>query len=180
LAGKVVNEQDVVWLNVLRHVLAMGGLIMRRKGFRITRRGRELVADDRAGELYALLFETLFRKLNLQVLDNSDRHAGLQSTIAFSFYRLRTCARDWSPPEKLASEAWLESAKDPPTPADQQYGDMRHWSFHHRVLAPLVHFGLLEERELTAKEKWTRPVEMRKAPLFDQFLRFEFGAGATP
>lgn len=180
LGGKVVNEEDVLWLNVLRHVLSFAGLIVRRKGFRITKRGREHVADDRVGELYALVFETLFRRLNLQVLDRSDRHAGLQGTIAFSFFKLRTSARDWSSPEKLAAEAWLESAKDPPTPGDVQYGDMRHWSFRHRVLAPLVHFGLLEERELPAKEKWSRPVEMRKTPLFDRFLRFELGADAVP
>lgn len=172
-AGKVVNEQDVLWLNVLRHVLTIAGLIVRRKGFRITGRGRELVAGDRVGELYALLFETFFRKLNLQVLDRSDRHAGLQGTIAFSFFRLRTCARDWSSPEKLAAEAWLESAKDPLAEYEIKYGDWRHWSFRHRVLTPLVHFGLLEERELPAKDKWSRPVEMQKTPLFDRFLRFD-------
>lgn len=178
-AGKVVNEEDVLWLNVLRHVLTIAGLIVRRKGFRITARGRELVADGRAGELYALLFETLFRKLNLQVLDRSDRHAGIQSTVAFSFFRLRSCARDWSSPEKLAAEAWLASAMDPPAEYEIKYGDMRHWSFRHRVLTPLVHFGLLEERELPTKERWARPVEMRKAPLFDRFMRFEVGANAS-
>ena len=176
--GKVVNEQDVLWLNVLRHVLTMAGLMMRRKGFRITARGRELVAEDRAGELYAKLFETFFRKFNLQVLDRSDRHAGLQGTIAFSFYRLRTCARDWSTPEKLAAEAWLASAMDPLAEYEIKYGDWRHWSFRNRVLGPLVHFGLLEERELPAKEKWERSVEMRKTPLFDRILRFDVGAGA--
>jgi len=178
---KVVNEEDVLWLPVVRHILIFAGLLMRRKGFRITARGRALLADERSGELYATLFRTLFRKVNLQVLDRRGGNAGLQSTIAFSLYRLRSCAATWASPETLADSAWLESAKDPPSEYEAaQKTDFRPWTFRHRVLTPLVYFGLLDERRLPSEDWWREAVEVRVTPLFDRFLRFDLGAAWLP
>lgn len=78
-----VNEGDVFWLPVMRQTLLFASLLARRKGLRITARGRALLDDARAGELHALLFHTLFRKVNLMVLDRSGGHRQLQSTIVF-------------------------------------------------------------------------------------------------
>jgi hypothetical protein len=173
--GSVVNEGDLIWLPVLRHTLLFAKLLTRRKGLRLARRGASLLAEERAGELYALLFETFFRKLDLRALDGPDGHVGLQPTIAYSFFQLRSCAKGWSSADQLAVDAWLETAKDPPSLSDVEYGDLRHWSFRHRVLDPLVQFGLLEERALPSKEKkWARPAEFRITPLYERFMRFEF------
>jgi hypothetical protein len=169
-----LNEGDVFWLSALRHTMMFGGLLMRRKGLRITSRGRELLHPDRAGELYALLFLTVFLELDLRVFSADDRHARLQSTIAYSFYKLRAAAREWRSSEALAETAWLESAKDPPSEWEVQNVDFRHYAFHHRVLDPLVQLGLLEERLLPTKERWKDSMEFRLTPLFDRFLRFEF------
>jgi hypothetical protein len=167
-----LNEGDVLWLSALRHTMMFAGLLMRRRGLRITTRGRELLRPDRAGELYALLFLTVFRKLDLRVFSSDDSHAGLQSTIAYSFYKLRVEARDWRPSEALAESAWLESAKDPPTELEVHDVDFRHYAFRNRVLDPLVQFGLLEERVLPTEERWKELIEFRRTPLFDRFLRF--------
>ena len=172
----VKNEGDVSWLPAVRHTLLFAGLLVRRKGLRLSARGRELLAPERSGELYALLFRTLFRKLDLRVFDLTDRHPGLQSTVAFSFYKLLTVAQDWTSQEALADVAWLADAKDPPTEFEATYEDFRHWSFRHRVLEPLVQFGLLEKRELPTEEQWRTRTEMRLAPLFARFMRFDFGA----
>ncbi|MEP6495762.1 MAG: hypothetical protein ABJF01_23965 [bacterium] len=169
-----VNEGDVRWLPALRHTMMFAGLLMRRKGLRVAPRGRELLAAERAGELYTLLFRTLFRTLNLGVFDSDVRHRGLQSTIAFSFYRLMTVAREWATSEALASSAWLESAKDPPTEWESQNVDFRHYAFRHRVLEPLVQFGLVEERVLPTEDRWKDHVAYRSTPVFDRFIRFEF------
>lgn len=169
-----INESDVHWLPVLRHTLMFADLLMRRKGLRITPRGRDLLHGDRAGELYAHLFRTHFRTFDLRSLGADDRHPGLQSTIAYSFYKLRTSARDWSSPQSLAEAAWLESAKEPPTEWEAANVDFRHYAFRHRVLDPLVQFGLLEERVLPGEKRWSDVVEYRLAALFDQLLRFEF------
>jgi hypothetical protein len=44
----------------------------------------------------------------------------------------------------------------------------------YQVLEPLVDFWVLESRNLPSRDKWDRPIEVRKTPLFDRLLRFEF------
>lgn len=168
-----VNEGDVFWLPVMRHTLLFASLLARRKGLRITARGRALLGDERAGELYALLFRTLFREFDLRVLDRTGGHPQLQSTIAFSFFKLRSATRDWTAAEELAESAWLASAKDPPRDWETAYG-LGHFPFRHRVLDPLVHFGLLEVRFLPTEVKFIERAEYRRTPLYDRFMRFEF------
>jgi len=172
---RVRNEQDVLWLWPLRQCLLFAGLLTRRRGLRISRRGRELLEDDRAGELYALLFHTMFRTLNLALLSRDDRHAGLQSTVAYTFYKLRSEAREWTSSEALAESGWLESAKDPRTEWEA-WGDAdhRHYTLRHRVLDPLVEFGLLDDRGVPTGDRLMEKVEYRVTPLFGQFLRFQF------
>jgi hypothetical protein len=45
------------------------------------------------------------------------------------------------------------------------------------VIEPLVGLGLLESRALPRKDRWDRPIEVRKTPLYDRLLRFEFDRG---
>ena len=178
-APTFVNEGDVYWLLLLRHLLVFAGLLLRRKGFRITARGRELVQDDHAGQLFALLFRTVFRKLDLQWMDSMDQPA-LQATAAYSLYRLSSCAAEWSSSEQLASRAWLETAMEPITPLEAQLGlDLRHYAFRNRILIVLVAFGLCEERLLPAVGV-LRPTEYRITPLYRRFVRFRFGPNAAP
>lgn len=173
-----LNEADVRWLADLRYVLIFGGLLVRRKGLRITPLGRAILSLEREGELYALLFRTLFRKFDLRSLDNRDDHAQLQGSVAYSFYRLRTVARNWTSSRVLARTAWLESAMDPLSEreADENY-DFRYFAFRARVLDPLAQFGLLESRLLPSEKWYDRDMEYHCAPLFDRFLRFGFVSG---
>jgi hypothetical protein len=170
---RVVNEGDVRWLQVLRHVLTFAGLLVRRRGLRVTREGLSLLHEHRAGALYARLFQTFFQAFDLRFFSRDDSHEGLQRTIAFSLYRLRTEAREWSRPEALAETAWLPEAKDPPTQLDLTYGDFRHYAFSSRVLRPLVQFGLMERRE-TPSDPHLPEYEYRLTPLFSRFLQFRF------
>ncbi len=175
--NKVLNEGDVGGLEILRYVLGFAGLIHRRKGFRISPAGRTLLDDTRRGELFVLLFRTFFRTLDLRSIDGRDRDAGLQQTIAFTFWKLRTEAEAWVTPAHLAGAAWLESAVDPLPPESPLDDDVfRKWRFQRRVLDPLVEFGLLESRDLPRKDRWERPIELRKTPLYDRLLRFDFRA----
>jgi hypothetical protein len=168
---RTINEGDVLWLFVLRHTLQIAKLLVRRGGVVVSKTGRHLAGEDHAGELFALLFRTFFRTFNLTFMDNSDRHPGLQSTIAFSFYRLQTEAREWSVAETLAESSWHPDMKDPATSADLQYGDGRHWAFTHRVLKPLVQFGLMERRAVDPAAKW-KEKEYRVTSLYDRFMSF--------
>jgi hypothetical protein len=168
------NEQDVLWLPDLRFTMLVAGLLVRRKGLRLGRAGRSLLGDEKAGALYALLFRTFFRRVDLRALSRFADHAGLQQTIAFSFYRLRSVAREWASPETLSEAAWLASAKDPPTPIETSFGDMSHYAFRQRVLEPLVQFGLIEERVAGVRDRMIELVEYRITPLYERVLSFQF------
>jgi hypothetical protein len=52
--------------------------------------------------------------------------------------------------------------------------DLRHWTFHHRVLDPLVQFGLLERRLLPAANKLDKLREFRVTPPYGRFIRVAF------
>lgn len=169
-----INESDVLWLPALRHTLLFAGLLVRRKGLRITTLGRQLLPANKTGELYAHLFRTLFQKFDLRSLGGDIRHPGLQSTLPYSFYKLRTAARDWLSSESLAQAAWLESAKEPPTAWEAANVDFRHYTFWRRVLDPLVQFALVEERTLLSNDPVKESLEFRVTPLFGKFMRFEF------
>ena len=172
------KESDHLWLSALRQTLMFARLIARHGGLRVTPRGHGLLGDEKAGELYALVFRTFFRELDLSYFSASDEHSRLQSTVAYSFQKLLTVARDWQSWEVLAEQAWLESAKDPASALDEEYGDLRHYAFQQRVLEPLVQFGLLEQRELPSESRWDATVEYRVTPLFDRFLRISFQGNA--
>lgn len=47
------------------------------------------------------------------------------------------------------------------------------------MLEPLTQFGLLEERMVPSEDPWARPVEYRRTPLFERFMRFEFVPTST-
>jgi hypothetical protein len=174
LDAKVRNEGDVRWLSVLRYVLLFAKLLTKRKGLVVSKLGRELLEDKRAGALYALLFRTFFREFDLRFLYADERHAALQQTLAYTFYQLSRVSPEWVSSEELAASAWLESARDPMREWEAQYGDMRHFAFQHRVLEPLAMFGVLEERLLPGPEPWLKRAEYRRTALFARVLRFVF------
>lgn len=172
--GSIRNEDDVRWLPIVRHVLLFAKLLGKRKGLVLSAKGRELLDEARAGELFELLFRTFFRRFDLSYLYADHRHAGLQQTIAYSFYQLARIGDDWISDTVLAERSWLASARDPMNAFELQYGDMRGAAFRYRVLEPLVMFGLLERRLLPGAEPWLPHAEFRRTALFDALLRFEF------
>ena len=172
--NKVIDEGDVHPLETLRYVLQFAKLIHRRKGFHISPAGRALLDDARRGELLALLFRTFFRALDLRSVDGWSGDAGLQQTITFTFWRLRTEAKDWASPAHLVETAWLEDAKEAvPAPFSEDAIRFRAGRLERRVLQPLISFGVLESRDLPSPNRWERPIEVRTTPLFDRLLRFD-------
>ncbi|MGH7629097.1 MAG: hypothetical protein ACREOF_06850 [Gemmatimonadales bacterium] len=171
--GGVLNEPDIHLLHIPRLVLGLAGLLARRKGFRITSRGRALLDERRTGELFAELFRTYFRTLNLAYLDRGPEQPGFQRTVAFSIVQLGRHAADWTTAERLAGAVFLPGALDP---TDAHYGPhTAPWLLATRLLHPLREFGLLERRLRGDGPEWQRVAEFRKVPLFDRFLRFDFG-----
>jgi hypothetical protein len=176
--NKVIDEADVGPLEILRHLLELARLVNRRKGFfHLSSTNRAFVQDERRGALLALLFREFFQRLNLAFVDGWGGDEGLQSTIAFTFWKLRTEAVTWALPAHLADVAWLESAKDPVTVSHTSEADFRASRLRRRVLEPLASFGLLESRDLPAAQRWEHPIEVRKTPLYDRLLQFAFDRG---
>ena len=176
--SKVVNELDLWPLHALRVVLQRAKLLTRRKGsFRTTRRGRELLADARAGELYEHLFRTFFRDFNLAYLSvrADDRFEQHQPMVPFVLLRLATLDQAWRRVHELTP--LLIPTLDPD---EDRFGFSRDaaglpyvfFKFRLRFLAPLEWFGLLEGRDVPSENQYMPFRELRKTRLFAPFIRF--------
>jgi len=176
--NKVIDEADVGPLDILRHLLQIARLVNRRKGFfHLSSTNRAFVQEERRGALLALLFLEFFQQMDLRFVEGWTGDEGLQRTIAFTFWKLRTEADTWALPAHLAEVAWLDSAKDPVTVSYMSEAEFRASRLRRRVLEPLVWFGLLESRDLPAADRWEHPIEVRKTPLYDRLLQFTFDRG---
>jgi hypothetical protein len=170
--NKVINEADLFPLHTLRIILELGGLIRKTKGtFKTTKKGQKLLAEEKAGELYALLFLAQFQKFNLAYMTFGPENSPVQGAIAYSFYQLWKRADTWQEAETLAPILLLPAVIEQLEIPDHQSGVTSLCSL--RIFRPLEEFGLLERRELPSEKKWDKPYEIRKTPLFDRFLRFE-------
>ncbi len=174
--NKVVNEADAWPLHLVRVLLDLAGLVRRRKGaFRITRRGEALLPDEQAGELYALLFRTRFRDMNLAYMTRGPEAPGLQHAVAYSLYRFAQLGDRWKLAEELVDDVLLPEVRDEIPPSE--FFDLSELLLKTRVLMPLESFGLAAERRLPGDDPLTAPRQYRKTPLYDRFLRFNLDAG---
>jgi hypothetical protein len=170
--NKVINEHDVFVVHSLRVVLEAAKLIRRAGGRFVLRPAvRELLPEAKAATLYLRLFRTVFREFSLAYLDSFGPDASsLQHTVAFSLYRVSVAAREWRDPEQLAKEIVLPEVYA--ELVNPNWDDLASLSIVRRVLLPLQWFGLLERRNLPPKDRFDRPYEVRKTPLFDRFIEF--------
>ena len=176
---KTWNEEDVHPLSILRHVAQFAGIISKTKTmFRVTKKGETLLAPDKAGALYALLFRTFFRKLNLATLDGVGECPGVQYAMAYSLLMLKRWARDWISIEDLTPKLFLPfvMAEIPVSLVSAVSRDSI--LAETRVIDPLIRFGLLESRSDESQRRiFRRPIAaVRKTPLFDKFLDFNLDA----
>ena len=174
--NKVINEDDVWGLHVLRVVLEVAGLLRRRKGrFKVTRDGRRLAGEQKASALLAHLFRAHYRDFNLAYGDRDAAAPTLQAVVPLLLWRIGAEARKWVDPEALAEQVLPDSLWNDPedSPMLSDWGVNR---CRRRVIEPLVEFGLLEERVLSSGGEtwWRREVEVRVTPLFDDLLRFRW------
>jgi hypothetical protein len=172
-----IPEQELFPLHRLRVLLDLAGILKRRKGvFRLTARGRELRAPERAGRLVATLFRTHFRVLNLAWLDGIGPAPAFQQTIAFTLYRFGQLPPEWRRPGELAAALLLPAVHDELNAALERDFELP-LMMETRLLRPLEGFGLAESREMERRpEELGRKLEFRRTPLFRRFLRFQLWA----
>jgi hypothetical protein len=165
--NKVLNEQDVFPLHVVRLLLDLSGLLALKKGvFKVTKKGEKMLKEDQAGALYDLLFKAIFKKFNLSYLDRMPPVPGLQETISYSLFLLSGMKKKWMRTDELAPKILLEAVR-------LEMENTRipvHWFLSSRLFRPLREFGLLEQRELTDQHKTTGVEEVSKTRLFHEFV----------
>ena len=169
---KVINEQDVWRLHEVRLLVEYGKLVARHnRQFTVMKLGRELLSDERAGELFRRLFLTYFRTMDLCYLVHVRELPEIQATLAITLWRLEQVAENWRTVKGLAAQIL------PPRVLkhiiSQQQGDFDNPDFFVSVyvLAPLRDFGLLE-RQRESEWRVGENDSVRVTPLFRRFIGF--------
>ena len=87
LTNKVINEEDVFPLHIIKNVCQIGKLISRRnKRFTVPKKSQLLLEDEKAGELYFHLFAIYFRRFDLSYCDGFPKLENIQGTFDYTFY----------------------------------------------------------------------------------------------
>ncbi len=171
--NKVINEADVFPLHIVRIVCQSAGLIHKRKNkFLVPKKHHSLLDDERAGELFYLLFHSYFRKFNIGYVDRLPELDFLQHTVAYSFYRLGEIADGYRSVEGLAEEILLPAVLKKVRDEISEHVFIE-WIIGSRIIEPLIDFGLIEGRYKQFKG-YSSLEKLRKAELFDRFIRCEW------
>jgi hypothetical protein len=167
--NKVLNEVDVFPLHVIRIVCENAGLIHKRKNrFLFVKKHQDILSEEKAGELYHLLFNAYFRQFNLAYLDRMAELDCIQQTIAYSIYRLGEICKDYSDIEELYGEVFLPAVLQDIEEETTEYLK-KEWFLIRRIIDPLVELGLLECKYIQEKY-FNRMDQVRKTSLFDKFI----------
>ena len=171
---KVINEQDVWPLHLVRVVSECGSLVARRKKrFQLTHAGRDLLPVGQAGVLFRKLFLAYFRKFDLRYNFHLRDVPGIQETMAVILWRLDSVARDWTPVRGLASQVLLPGVLNQLHAAMTFPRDTEGWILDGYVLKPLLNLGLLERAPRSEWPSVTARDRIRLSPLWRKFISFE-------
>lgn len=172
--NKVVNEEDVWPLHINRVVAQQAGLIRKTRGaFLLTKKGRDLCGESRAGELFALLFHSFFRKFNMAYLDRAPECPFIQETIGYSLHAFHQHASQWQAIEALVPRLYLQAVSRQ-IPVSSYGLEFDVFLARTRIIEPLENFGLIQCQYSKEKPVFHPEItRVRKSPLYDQFLRFD-------
>lgn len=173
--NKVINEENIWLLHIIRVLLDLGGLIRNVKGKLLPVKKRaDLSLKSKKGELFRHLFITYFRSMRISYLSYSYMEYNIvQESIPFTLYRLQQLADDWISGEELAENALLVSAQFELESTIHYSFQTPGWILYNLVLRPLELFGLIESRHSEKPDhSYIPPDQFRKTPLFDKFITF--------
>lgn len=170
--NKVLNEQDLWVVHMARIISECARLIARRKKrFQLTKSGRALLPDDKAGALYRALFVAYFRRFDLCYWQSRDV-PGIQQTVAATLWRLDSVARDWTPVRGLAPQILLPGVLNQMHQAMLSEYDKEEWILAGYLLNPLFDFGLIETEKGGEWGNVTDEDAIRVTALWRKFIRF--------
>ena len=167
--NKVINEIDIFDVHTARVVCQSAGLIHKRKNkFLVVKKYHNLLSEERAGELYALLFESYFRKFNIGYVDRLPSLDSIQHTIAYSLYRLGKVAGSYIGVDELSEKILLPAVLKEIREALSDYIFIG-WIVGARIINPLKDFGIIECKYKRSKG-YSEIDKVRKTMLFDRFM----------
>jgi hypothetical protein len=166
---KVINEPDILPLHFVHILTQAAKLVRTHRGKLIpTPLGKRLLATEQHGALQALLFHVAFWHMNLAYFDGYPLDSWPQSDVGVVLWPLSASANDWLPREILARLCTI-----PVIGVLEATWDFGSSAMDSRILRPLVWFGILESRtQARSATELVDPRLYRKAPLFDQFVKF--------
>lgn len=167
--SKVINEPDILELYQLRITLQGLGLIYRRKGFRITAGGRELLLDRKAGTLFGMLFMGTVVNPPLEP-PFAERADAMFIAFPFAIRTLADQSDEWRPAREIAQSIWPPFVEDE-LALEAESGilplDVVLLLLTQSVLfIPLLEAGFLERRTLDPGSHLMADEEFRRTPLF--------------
>lgn len=169
----VRNERDAWVLHLARVLLDLAGVVKRQKGMiSMTRRGTALLAETRAGELFALLFRAQFQRMSLAyVSPYTFDSPEFQRMVSFALYAYAAAPAGWETPAVIADRVLLPFVRDSlPT---HQYPDSPVDIVRTHLLHTLEGFGVVEEQEREIRPGHPIPPHLfRRTPLFERFISF--------
>ncbi|KQO66332.1 hypothetical protein ASF22_20555 [Methylobacterium sp. Leaf87] len=168
--NKVLNEIDVMPVEATRLIAQTAKLMRKReKRLLVTKAGVALGREEQASELFRCLFQTVFWRINLGYFDRVPVEAWPQNHIGIVLWCLSLMSPEW-----VAREDLMRSCTVWDPALDQGPADFAGYAFESRVLRPLTWLGLFETQLVGDKSapSWRRDRQYRKAPLFDQAIRF--------
>jgi hypothetical protein len=167
-----ITEQDAFVLHEIRVVCGLAGLLQRRgQHFEPTQLAHSLVQPARAGELFALLFRTWFRKYNL-AYGSRVEWPELQYQIAYTLYRLPTVAAEWRTAADLIDDVVLPYAREQVSARNERFPGLAATDLQICALESFAGFGLLARKQESPAPMWRRHIEFRATPLARSAIRF--------
>ena len=166
--SKRITEQDVWPLHEARILAQVDGLLVR-AGARFLPLESDLLDDVRAGELYARLFETCFRRFDLSY-GRLAEWPELQHQIPFTLYMLGSVASRWTTARAILDSAVLPYVREHAPESDVL--DIAAAVLASNLLTRLAGFGLLETR-LRPTHGGSGKRRYRVTPLLATFLTFD-------
>ncbi len=168
--NKVINEPDVSPLHTIRIVCESAGLIHKRKNkFLVQKKYQDMLSDERAGELFCMLFQGYFRKFNIGYVDRLPELDFIQHTVAYSIYRLGEIADSYRRVEGLTEEILLPAVLKKIRDEISEHVFIE-WIIGSRIIEPLIDFGLVKGRYKQFKG-YSALERLRKTELFGRFVR---------
>jgi len=169
--NKVINEQNVPSLHILRVVLKVGDFLeLSGSSFQPTSKAISMLRPGRAADFLKELFLTYFKEFNISYFSRGKDWKEIQDTITYTLYQLSKFDKNWHGKWEFIEPLIIHVIK---TKAEEENDDSLDYYYSSRVLKPLEKFELIESRLVGEGEFYEKDEEYRKTTFYDRLIEFD-------